>query len=160
MIIAAIFASTVITSQSLVNTEQYGNKYYTFMETYREPMLLGINYYSHILNVGDQTYVDNQIKLASDKMIKAIGLPGTTKTIFDREINKPQNYYPFKADSINRNTSYNQVDLFYLIGSNIAALQTLPIDRHGFDFNMFNSYIKPSYDLLINGTKNEFHFQF
>jgi len=47
---------------------------------------------------------------------------------------------------MNKGAVYNQIDLFYLILSSISSLSTLPINRTGYNFVMYNSYIKPSYD--------------
>ena len=82
------------------------------------------------------------------------------RTIYDRVINEAKLYHPFSANAYNQNMSYSQVDLFYVMSSSIATLENIPIDRRGREFNVFMSYVKPSYDNLINGTKNNFHQQF
>ena len=60
----------------------------------------------------------------------------------------------------NHNLTFDQIDLFFEISSTIMTLKNLPIDRQQQDFKVFNSYIKPSYDNLINSTKVAFHQEF
>jgi len=52
------------------------------------------------------------------------------------------------------------VDLFYLIFSDITTLNNLSFNSTSYDFVQYNSYIKPSYDTLMNKTKNNFHSSF
>ena len=144
--------------ESILNdTSTYSSRYYTFMATYRLPMTLGSNYYNHILNLGDPSQVGVEIQLLSEKAITLLHEPHIIKTIYDESINNLKLYPPFQANSLNKNISYNQIDLFYVISASIVSLKNLPIDRHSSDFVIFNSYITPSYDNLINGTKNNFH---
>ena len=73
-------------------------------------------------------------------------------------INKPALYYPSHVDDINQNTSYNQVQLYQFILSEIVSLANVEsIDPNGRDFKLFNDYLKPGYDSLLNKTKMEFH---
>jgi len=44
--------------------------------------------------------------------------------------------------------------------STISSLNFLPINRTGYEFTTFNSFLTPNYDNLINDTKNKFHESF
>jgi len=127
---------------------------------YRFPMALVKNYMKLFLNVGNQTKVMNQIGSATKSFQSFAAAPLTLQTLFDETLNVPAIYLPFQNNSINKGFSYNQIDLFYLIASSISSLSKFPINRTGYDFVMLNQYIKPSYDTVINGTKNKFHSSF
>ena len=128
-----IFIPTTMTvlNNSLEDSIAYSSRYFSFMATYRIPMILGNNYYKHILQVGDQTNVISQIHLLSNQMRETLAKPEVIRTIYDRVINEPKMYNPFSANSYNQNMSYTQVDLFYVMSSSIATLENLPIDRRG-----------------------------
>lgn len=78
--------------------------------------------------------------------------------MYDGTINKPFVYYPAHEDDVNKNNSYNQIELFHFIVSEIVTLANADyIDPNGRDFKLFNDYLKPGYDTLLNKTKMEFH---
>ena len=64
MIVFLIFSLGKLNS-SLEDSKAYSERYFTFMTTYRIPMILGNNYYKHILQIGDQNNVQSQIHLLS-----------------------------------------------------------------------------------------------
>jgi len=115
------------------------------------------NYMKYFLNVGNQTKVMNQIGSATKSFQGFASAPLTLQTLFDVSLNVPNYYSPHKNNSVNKGMSYDQIDLFYLIASSISSLNKFPINRTGYDFIQLNEYIKPSYDTIINGTKNKFH---
>jgi hypothetical protein len=112
-LIIFVFSIDAVLSHSLIDAIAYSSKYFTFMATYRYPMILGNNYYKHILGIGDQTNVKNNIALLSDSMTKLLTEPDVIRTVYDTTINKPKWYSPFIANSLNQNLSYSQIDLFY-----------------------------------------------
>ena len=67
-------------------------------------------------------------------------------------------YLPFMANAANQNLSYNQIDLFYLILSNIKTLSnSSSIQTSTLEFQQFHSYLTPSFDSMMNATKQQFH---
>lgn len=86
--------------------------------------------------------------------------PKINKIVYDSIYNKDQMYGPYTPNEVNQNLSYNQIDLFFLIGQTVLGLATPPINRTSPDFKLFTSYIKPAYDKLINSTKYIFHYKF
>jgi len=64
-------------------------------------------------------------------------------------------YPPLSATTANQNLSYNQIDLFYLIASNINSLSSYTsVSSSLLDFQQMHSYMTPSFDLMMNSTKN------
>jgi len=118
------------------------------------------NYMKYFLNVGNQTKVMNQIGSATKSFQGFASAPLTLQTLFDVSLNVPAMYYPNQNNSVNKGQAYNQIDLFYLIASSISSLSKFPINRTGSDFIQLNQYLKPSYDKIINNTKNVFHSSF
>lgn len=53
----------------------------------------------------------------------------------------------------------SNTDVYYLIQSCLTTLQTQMTRRDAHDFVMFNSYIKPGYDSVMNTTKHQLHLK-
>ena len=67
-------------------------------------------------------------------------------------------YPPHQPSTANQNISYSQIDLFYLILSNIETLssQTV-ISSTSLEFQQLHDYLTPSFDQMMNATKYQFH---
>lgn len=53
----------------------------------------------------------------------------------------------------------SNTDVFYLIQSCITTLKSRVPKRTTHEFVMFNSYIKPAYDSVMNATKHQLHHE-
>lgn len=127
---------------------------------YRFPVILTINYMKYFLNVGNATRVNAQIQASSNNFLNNFNLELTQITIFDQLLNPPNIYAPYYNYSFLKDQNYNQVDFFYMIGSTIASLHKAPVNQTSREFQRLNSYLKPSYDNMMNTTKFALHQRF
>lgn len=67
-------------SDSVIN---YSNQYIGFMNMYRFPMNLGMNYMKYFLDVGNKSKLANQIIGSTKQMQNFATAPLTIKTLFD-----------------------------------------------------------------------------
>lgn len=128
------------------------------MQIYRLPFVIANSFHMQVLGIGDLTITKTRVAKNVQFLRNIQSNRLTLQTIFDGTINKPALYYPAHASNVNKNTSYNQVELFHFIISQIVTLAYAdyigPNDR---DFKLLNDYLKPGYDNLFNMTKMEFH---
>jgi hypothetical protein len=80
------------------------------------------------------------------------------KTIYDPTLNRAKMYPPHRPSTVNQNISYSQIDIFYLIISNIETLSSqTAISSTSLEFQQLHDYLTPSYDQMVNATKYQFH---
>lgn len=130
------------------------------MGMYRFPIILTTNYMKYFLGIGNATKVNAQIQSSSNNFLNNFNLELTQITIFDKLLNPPNTYTPYYNYSFLNDQRYNQVDLFYMIGSTISSLYKAPVNQTNREFQRLNSYLKPSYDNMMNTTKFALHRQF
>lgn len=92
------------------------------MDMYNYPILIAERYYSSMLGVGNSTLIKERIVALTNMFKQHEDHPETTRAIFNPVLNRPNMYPPYTPSTYNQNLSYNQIDLFYLILSNIATL--------------------------------------
>jgi len=112
------------------------------------------------LNVGNAKTVASQIASSTSSMQMYTSLSTTRKTLFDPTLVVPATYSPYYQYPWMGNLTYNQIDLFYIVYSSISSLNQMPINRTGLEFQKFNSFLKPSYDNMMNGTKYQLQATF
>jgi hypothetical protein len=159
-ILTTIIVLLIITESNGTKLTKYSNQFINYMNMYRFPIILATNYMKSFLNVGNPTKVAAQIQSSSTNFFNGFNLELTQITIFDKHLNPPNNYTPYYNYPFLNNQTYNQVDLFYMIGSTIASLYKAPINQTSHEFQRLNSYLKPSYDNMMNTTKFLLHEQF
>jgi hypothetical protein len=120
-------------------------------------MALVKNYLKYCLNLGTQSKTISQIQIATNQYISFIQDSSTIITVFDKHLNPPNLYFPFRNNSFNEGIGYNQIDIFNTIAASISSLSIMPINRTGHDFLQLNEYLMPSYDNMMNTTKYKFH---
>ncbi len=86
----------------------YSSQYVNFMAAYRIPMILGNNYFRLMIGLGNITTTLKQVNTLSEQLRTLAGTNTAILTIFDRSINHPAYYPPFKANSVNKNITYDQ----------------------------------------------------
>ena len=138
----------------------YSNRYTGFMAAYRIPMVLGNNYFKLLLNIGNKTVITKQINTLTAQLRSVVASNLATKTIFDSAINAPSHFPPFSVKTYNQNNSYDQTELLYFILSCATDLNTPNISYNSHAMQQFDSYLTPSFDKMMNGTKNSFHNTF
>jgi hypothetical protein len=160
VIVSSIIMLIILTRADSVRVVNYSYQYTNFINLYRLPFSLGINYFKYYLSIGPKAISKNKINTYTQSMQSYESQSSTILTLSDLIINRPNSYPPFTNNSINLGLSYNQIDLFYEIYSSIITLNNPPFNLRSYDFMQFNSYIKPGYDNLMNNTKNNFHSSF
>ena len=158
--IISIVVLLLIHQSDTSNLISYGSQFIAFMNMYRFPVVLGTNYMKSFLNVGNAKTVASQIASATSSMQTYTSLPTTMKTLFDPTLVVPVTYSPYYQYPWMGNLTYNQIDLFYVIYSSISSLNQLPINRTGVEFQKFNSFLRPSYDAMMNSTKYQLQAKF
>lgn len=58
----SIMTLSLIDYSSSVFLNEYSEEYINFMQLYRYPVILGNDYYSKLLNIGDQTNIMKKIR--------------------------------------------------------------------------------------------------
>lgn len=160
LLLGTIFGLFLLTSAEANSAVDYSDQYINFMRAYSIPIDLGINYFGNIMGIGNATRVSADVASLSSELSALNKKANTIKTVFDSNINQNALYLPHLNDTVNLGRSYNQVGLYYLISENTNSLSVLPVDSQGKPFRLFNSYIKPGYDTLLNKAKERFHSSF
>lgn len=160
IICTTIVILLIITESNGIKMTKYSNQFINYMGMYRFPVILTTNYMKFFLGVGNATKVNAQIQSSSTDFLNNFNLELTQITIFDQLLNPPNTYAPYYNYSFLNNQKYNQVDLFYMIASTISSLYKAPVNQTSREFQRLNSYLKPSYDNMMNTTKFALHQQF
>ncbi len=105
------------------------------------------------------TFYQTHIAFITDIFMQYERDPLTIKNIFDKKINLPALYPPFASNPINEGIEYSNIDVFFIIVSSITTLRNKQPTVNNHDFVLFDSYIKPGYDDLMNSTKRQLHNQ-
>lgn len=153
--IAVIFILAEINSflgQTLTN---YSSQFITFMNMYRYPFSLDINYMKQFLKIGNITKVNATIATNTALFLQNSNKVITLMTVFDESLNTPDTYYPYYHYNFTNKENLSHIDLFYSVISSISSLSTAQVNQTSMEFHLFNSYIKPSYDNMMNKTKNQ-----
>lgn len=139
LISVSLIAFHVLTVSDAAKLEDYSQQYITFMQCYRFPMILGNSYLQSILGIGNQTKIASQISQWSAAFAGLSSNPIILRTLYDLEINRPTDYFPFDSGRlrVNKSLHFDQIELFYLISSSIASLRA-PVAAHSQDFINFN----------------------
>ena len=120
---------------------------------YNFPFTIVQDYYKLLLGIGGEMNNNKKIMSSTHMFKHHEDHPETIATLFSSRMNKPKLYPPFVADSFNQNISYSQIDLFYLILSNIVTISAVGPKPETLDFRQLHSYLSPSYDSMMNSTK-------
>lgn len=159
IILGLIYFSGIVRSDS-ENMNSYCNQFVTFMSMYRFPMVIATNYLKKYLSIGNITKANAQIQTATNGMLTNSAGSLIKITIFDPNLNPETIYYPDYNYPFLANDSKSNIDLFYTIVSSVSSLNQSYVNRTSPEFRRFYSYLKPSYDHMMNTTKNRLHSTF
>ena len=125
---------------------------------YNLPIIIAEHMYKKVLSVNNTQHIQHHIMLYTQKLTKD-NQNEIKQTLFNLSLTPARLYPPFVRNSVNRGIRYNQYDLYYLMLSNIATLQSGNISTTSQDFIQLHNYLKPSFDKMMNTTKMNFHLQ-